>query len=148
MPLLKQYLPAILFLSVLLTGLHITGVLYPNSIICVEPKESTAPDFEVVFGEGKLKWNCPDSLKIYRFNYEEIWVNVTNTDEGDHESNYYFITGTFNFKKTEVAGSKIWNPGLTVTRIYSIPWYYVPIYFLLLLVSLVWLLKSRRRLTH
>jgi hypothetical protein len=137
-----------LFVTVIVMGLHVTGIFYPNSVICVEPKESTAPDFEVVFGEGKLKWNCPDSLNIYRFNYDEIWVNVTDTDEDDHESNYYFVTGIFNFKNTEVTGSKIWNPGLTVTRIYSIPWYYVPIYFLLLVVSLVWLLKSRRRLTH
>lgn len=147
MRLQSRLLPIMLFATILMIGIHVTGIFYPNSIICVEPKESTAPDYEVIFGKGKLKWNCPDSLSNYTFDYDEIWVDHLHNGSWEQEHNYFFVTGTFNFKKTETDGSNIWNPGLTVTRIYIIPWYYIPIYFLLLLVSLIWLLKSRRRST-
>ena len=131
-------------------GVSLSGRLHPDGIICSEPGVPTYPDFDVEFGEYKLRGNLPEKFKNDTFDFSRIWTNgytPSNAHEFGKGPYIHFIKGNFISRDREMLNSGDWNPKLQVYSGFKVHLYLIYMYFGVIGFLFVWwlLLLSRSR---
>lgn len=142
---IKKKIILIILLFLTTFGVIISGVLHPDTIICIEPIESTSPDFYLVYGEFKLRRNLPENLSTSKVDYHSIWTEnyePTNVHEVGEGPYIHFITGKFTSLNKEVNNQEFSNPQLYVYSGFKIHSIAVYLYFSTICALLtIWVLK-------
>jgi len=132
-------------------GLIFIGTFSSNKIFITVPNANTAPDFSVIFGQSKLKGLLPDSLKNYKFDYNDIWVNnknyFFNFADVEYLDYYYTVTGNFVGKKRECDDTGDWNPLIKIDEWHKVHFLVLWTYIILTILSLIFSVICIRRLT-
>lgn len=137
---IKKNIILIILLFLTTIGVIISGVLHPDTIICIEPIESTSPDFNLVYGEFKLRTNLPENLSTSKVDYHSIWTEnyePTNAHEVGEGPYIHFITGEFTSLNKEVNNQKFSNPQLYVYYGFKFHLLVVYLYFIILFIFLI-----------
>lgn len=148
-----NYLPVWMVLVWLLIGIYTSGIWHPDTIICQNFTENTAPDFEVICGEDRLLKQVPNRFKKLDMDFSALWSEQDFGNSPPYEEAFQFY-----FMRVEIIGvdkecrhchQSPWNPKIKSTSYFSVGFFTLLAYGFVGLAFFIWLIleiwRGRKR---